>query len=441
MIRWPAFIAEVASEEFRPKLAGGIVTGYGTVLALLGVTVAADVGGILPGGPWAYVLVGAKVATNTLALAAWRWRWWLVELSALNILADVVVMTGAVYFTGGILSPLVSLYFIEVAVMALLTNVGLTATVVLGCFVFYATMAVAVHVGALPAVPPLVPGPDSVTTAHVVVLVLVMGVSTFAPGLYVATMVGRLRDNERALAARARELVEAGRTRSEFTANVTHELRTPLHGILGMGELLLEGVYDPLTPRQAEATTTIRKSATDLLELIDSLLVLARAEALRHEVTLSAVDAREVVQGVAETGRRVVGARDLEIRSELASELPLLRTDRQQLEQILVNLVANAIKFTADGGRVTIAAARERGHVVLSVSDTGRGIAEADLGRIFEPYVQVDGSAVREHGGAGIGLAVVRTLAGLLQIDVCVESRLGDGSTFTLRVPAVPADE
>lgn len=436
MIRWPSFIAEVASDEFRPKLAGGIGTGYATAFALLGVTIAADVGGILPGRGWAYALVGAKLLTNTLAFAAWRWRWLLVELSALNIIADVLVMTGAVYFTGGVLSPLVSLYFIEVAVMALLTNVGLTATVVLGCFVSYATMAVLVHTGALAPVPPLVSGLSEVTTTHVAVLVLVMGVSTFAPGLYVAIMVSRLRESERALERRADELVEAGRTRSEFTANVTHELRTPLHGILGMGELLLEGVYDPLTPRQADATTTIRKSATELLELIDSLLVLARAETLGHEVSLTEVEVAEIVRRVADRGRQVIGARALEIRTEVPEQLPRVRTDAQRLEQILLNLVANAIKFTADGGLVTVGARRDASDVLLTVRDTGRGIEASDLGRIFDPYVQVDGSAIREHGGAGIGLAVVRTLSRLLGIEVGVESRLGEGSTFTLRVPA-----
>lgn len=437
-LRYPAYVAEVGTEEFRPKLVAGVFTGYGTAISLLAIGLVARHLEVLPGGDSVFVLIAIKLTTNTLAFAAWRSRKLVVELSALNIFADVVVLTGAVYYTGGILSPLVSLYFIEVAVMALLTNVGLTMTVVLGCFLSYAAMVLMVHTGLLPVTEPLAHDASEVGTALVVIALAVFAISTFAPGVYVALIVDQLRRNERALAARAAELVEAGRTKSEFTANITHELRTPLHGILGMGELLEEQVYGPMTTEQLEAVKTMRSSANGLLELIDSLLVLARAEALRLEVSVGPVDLAEVVSSVVATGRMVVGNRALDLGVSLPTELPTVRTDRQKLVQILVNVLANAIKFTPDEGSVQVEAVVEERGVRIAVKDTGRGIPETQLATIFQPYVQGDGSPIREHGGAGIGLSVVRTLSDLLGIELVVESKVGSGSTFTLHVPLEP---
>jgi signal transduction histidine kinase len=426
---------EVSSEEFRPKLLAGIFTGYTTAVLLLVLVIVARAFDVLPGGAWPFALVGIKLGTNTLAAISWRMRKGVLAVSALNIAADVLVMTSAIYFTGGVLSPLVAIYFVEVAVMALLTNVGLTITTVVGCFAMYAAMAVMVHTGVLATIPPLVSAPEDVTTPMLATLLAFMALVTFAPGIYVALIVEQLRKSEKKLAARADELVEAGRAKSEFTANITHELRTPLHGILGLGELLEDGVYGPMSQRQIDAIRTMRGSATGLLGLIDSLLVLARAEALRLEVSEAPVDVGEVVSSVVATGQMLVGRRTLDVAAEIGKDLPVVHTDRQKLVQILVNLLANAIKFTPDDGSVRIEAAAEESGIRIAVRDTGRGIPKHELARIFEPYHQVDGSPVREHGGAGIGLSVVRTLADRLHIGVAVESELGHGCTFTLTIP------
>lgn len=427
---------EVASEAFRPRLLGGIVTGYTTALLLWALVAAASSLGVIPHAGWAYGLVAAKLATNTLAAIAWRARRLVTPLSALNITADVLVMTGAIYFTGGVASPLVAIYFVEVAVMALLTNVGLTLTTTLGCFVMYAGMAALTAYGALPQMPLLVPSTDAIPLPAVVTMVGFVGIVTIGPAAYVAIIVDRLRKNERALARRADELVEASRAKSEFTANITHELRTPIHAILGLGELLDDGIYGPMTDKQRDAVRSVRQSATSLLELIDSLLVLARAEALRLEVSPAPVDVGEVISSVVATGKMLVGTRALEVRADIQGELPPVTTDRRKLVQILVNLLANAVKFTPDEGRVSVEARAEPRGVRISVRDTGRGIPKEALGRIFEPYVQVDGSPIREHGGAGIGLSVVRTLADVLGIELGVESEPGRGSTFSLLLPS-----
>lgn len=426
---------EVPTEAFRPQLLGGIFTGYATAFLLFALVGFADAFDVIPNTGWAYVLIATKVTTNTLAMLAWRARKLVTPLSALNISADVLLMTGAIYFTGGVMSPLVAIYFVEVAVMALLTNVGLTLTTTIGCFVFYAAMAILTARGVFPQTRPFIASTDDVTTAAVTMMIGFVGIVTIGPAAYVAIIVDRLRKNERALARRAHDLVEASRAKSEFTANITHELRTPLHGILGLGELLEDGLYGPTTDKQRKAIADIRQSAGSLLELIDSLLVLARAEALRLEVSRAEVDLGEVITSVVATGKMLVGARELDVHADIQGELPAVTTDRRKLVQILVNLLANAIKFTPDDGHVSIEACAIEKGVRIAVRDTGRGIPAEALPRIFEPYFQVDGSPVREHGGAGIGLSVVRTLANVLQIAVDVHSEPGRGSTFTLTVP------
>jgi signal transduction histidine kinase len=218
--------------------------------------------------------------------------------------------------------------------------------------------------------------------------------------------------------------------------NVTHELRTPLHGILGLSDLLREGIYGPVTERQKESLAGIDLSAKNLLELIDSLLLLARAEAAQIELAVAPVAIGEVVDRVAATGRWMRGRKELTIEVAVGGDLPVVDTDRGKLVQILVNLLANAIKFTPEGGRVAIAARRAGEGVEVLVSDTGIGIPERELGRIFEAFHQVDGSSSRAYGGVGIGLSLVRTLACMLGGEITVESVEGKGSTFTVRLPA-----
>lgn len=430
---YPPSLAEVGSEAFRPKLETGVFTGYATVVTLLAIAVAAHHFALIERLDWALALVATKFVTNTLAWLALSRRRAVIEASTINIAADVILMTGAVYFTGGAFSPLVSLYFVEVAVMALLTNVGLTVATVLGAFTTYVAMVTLVATGVLARTASVVPAQP--TTAHVVVIVAFVGGVLFAPGLYVAIIVQRLRDRERALEARAQELVDASRAKSEFTANITHELRTPLHGILGMGELIEDEIYGPVTDKQRDAIRAIRSSAAGLLELIDSLLVLARDESLGLEVHKSTFDLNEVLSAITATARMLAGSRELSIELSLCDNEPhVVETDRKKLVQILVNLVANAVKFTGDRGAVRVALRREERSWIIAIEDNGRGIAPSMLTKIFEPYVQEDGSAVRAHGGAGLGLAVVKKLSDLLGMQVSVESSLGDGSVFSLRI-------
>jgi signal transduction histidine kinase len=435
-LRYPGFVAEMGHAAGRAKIQAGIYTGYATVVAYGALAWYATQAGVLPRSRGFAALVGAKVVTNTLSWAALRARLFHLEFATLNITADLLVMTGAVYLTGGPNSPLLPIYFIEAAIMALLTNVALTVVTITASVILFAGMCVLIQQGVLALHPTPWERVGSLTPAFLVVIVVGFALSMLAPGAYVAIIVQRLREKEAALEERARDLVEAAREKSQFMANVTHELRTPIHGILGLSELLGQGVYGPVAAPQVEGLRGIERSARNLLELIDALLLFARAEVAELDVVVVPVAPGEVVASVVETARWLRGSKALELDVTVAPELPVLHTDRRRLAHLLLNLIANAIKFTPEGGRVSVVARRDGDGVALSVADTGIGIPSSHRGRIFEPFHQVDGSTSRGYGGIGLGLALVQRLATTLEATVSVESAVGEGSTFTVRLPA-----
>jgi signal transduction histidine kinase len=437
----PAFVAEMGREEFRAKIQAGIYTGYGTAISFGLLAWYSAENGLIPRSPGFTGLVVAKLVTNTLSWISLRARVLHLPFAALNITADLLVMTGTVYLTGGPASPLLPIYFIEAAVMALLTNVGLTVVTITTSFLLFATMSALIRAGVLPLLPTPYERIGGLTTPYVICVVVAFGMSLLAPGAYIALIVQQLRAKEAALEERARELVEAAREKSQFMVNVTHELRTPIHGILGLSDLLREGIYGPVTERQQESLGGIDQSARNLLELIDGLLLLARAEAAKLELTVGPVVVEEIVDRVASTARQMRGRKELTLDVAVARDLPVLQTDRGKLAQVLLNLVANAIKFTPPGGRITVEARRAGPDVELVVRDTGIGIPEAEVDRIFEPFHQVDGSTSRAYGGAGLGLALVRTLVQRLDGRISVESAEGVGSTFTLLLPVSIASD
>jgi signal transduction histidine kinase len=244
-----------------------------------------------------------------------------------------------------------------------------------------------------------------------------------------------LRQKERALEQRNSELVEAGKQKSQFMANITHELRTPIHGICGLSDLVETGVYGPVSAKQKEAHQTIKRSARSLLQLIDDLLELARADVGKLRYVPSEVDLGEVLRAVVSSVRWMQPAGERTVDVEIEDGLPGLLTDRGKLTQIVINLLANAVKFSPDGGRIALRARRAGESVEIAVADEGVGIPEDELQRIFEPFHQVDGSAERQVGGAGLGLAIVRRLADVMGGEVGVTSAPGKGSTFRVLLP------
>jgi signal transduction histidine kinase len=245
----------------------------------------------------------------------------------------------------------------------------------------------------------------------------------------------RLREQNHELEVRYREAEEARRMKSEFLANVSHELRTPLTAILGFTHLL--GEPDAQVDRGA-ALGRIEGAATSLLALINDLLDLARlrdgAAPLERESCDAALLARAALLAHAEP------APGVEVRSSLPEEPLPVHTDPVQVVKILEAMLSNAVKFTA-AGSVELHLREEEGSVVWEVRDTGIGIPADELDAIFEEFRQIDGSASRRYGGAGIGLSLARGLARHLGGDLTVRSEPGRGSTFTLQLPVRAPEE
>jgi PAS domain S-box-containing protein len=238
------------------------------------------------------------------------------------------------------------------------------------------------------------------------------------------------REAERARA----EAESANRSKSEFLATMSHELRTPLNAIDGYAELIELGVHGPVTPAQAEALLRIRRSQKHLLGLINEVLNYARLETGAVRYDLAVVDVEGAIAEVESLVLPQVHARSLVLETETG---PLSAfADDEKLRQILVNLLSNAIKFTDPGGRVGISARRRDARVEIEVRDSGIGIAPDKLEAIFEPFVQVGRALNNPSEGTGLGLAISRDLARAMGGDLTVRSAPGEGSTFTLVLPA-----
>jgi len=252
------------------------------------------------------------------------------------------------------------------------------------------------------------------------------------------------KDREaRALAQVNAELRRLDELKSEFLAMVSHELRTPLTAIVGYSRLLLRQAHGTLTPKQIEYQEAIFRGAQRLNDLINDLLDVSRLEAGRIELTPRSLDLRQVVGQVGTVVTAAAQARRIHIRTVLPPDLPSVQADASRLQQILVNLVGNAVKFSTPGGEIRILAGRQREQVWVAVEDDGVGIAKDELGRIWDPFYQVEAPMRRRHGGSGLGLAIVRRLVELHGGVVRVESEgEGRGSrfTFTLPVATLPAD-
>jgi len=231
-------------------------------------------------------------------------------------------------------------------------------------------------------------------------------------------------------------LIEANRHKSVFLANMSHELRTPLNAIIGFSELLTDarqGQFDEATRKRFQSQ--ILTSGKHLLGLINDILDLSKVEAGQMELRTQTVSVTEVVDQVAKTVEPLVRKKNIELEANVAHAGDIL-ADAGKLKQMLLNLVSNAIKFTPEGGKVTIAALRDAESIEISVTDTGIGIAEADQGQIFQEFHQIDQGPGRKHEGTGLGLALTRRFAILHGGDVRVHSRPNQGSVFTLVLPA-----
>ena len=236
-----------------------------------------------------------------------------------------------------------------------------------------------------------------------------------------------------------RDAEAATRAKGQFLAVMSHELRTPINAILGYSELMEMGVHGPVTPAQREAMTRVRRSGQHLLALVNNVLNLERAEVSGIETELIALNVGQLLEDADALTRPQAEAKGITLTVDVPPPNERALGEREKAGQVLVNLLSNAVKFTAPGGRILLTYDLDDETTYFRVTDSGAGIPEDALERIFEPFVQLDGGLTRAAEGAGLGLAISRRLARLMGGDLTVDSVLGQGSTFTLSLVRVPA--
>jgi signal transduction histidine kinase len=255
----------------------------------------------------------------------------------------------------------------------------------------------------------------------------------------VASWAAVAMDNAWLLEAERRARAEAeraNRVKSDFLAVMSHELRTPLNAIIGYAGLLEAGVPEPIPAHARPKVDRINFSAKHLLELIDEILTFARLDAGEERAVNDTVDVQEMLSGMEAMIEPLALAKGIDFQC-VASDPVTFTSDAKKIRQVLINLLTNAVKFTAEG-HVRLEAERDADDVVFSVSDTGPGIPPEARAKIFDAFWQVENDATRRVGGTGLGLSVARRLARLLGGDIEVESAIGEGSTFRLRLPIEP---
>jgi len=230
------------------------------------------------------------------------------------------------------------------------------------------------------------------------------------------------------------EAMAAGK--STFLASMSHELRTPLNAIMGFSDIMRNGLFGELSGRYAEYADLIHESGAHLLDLINDVLDMSKIEARRYELIIETFDAREPVSGALRIMRVQADAAGIALRASLPAQAVQVDADKRALKQIVLNLLSNALKFTPEGGSVTLTLAYRNEVLELSVADTGVGIAPEDLERLGKPYEQA-GDAGSKVKGTGLGLSLVRSFAELHGGDMTIESTLGDGTAVTLHMPVV----
>ena len=242
------------------------------------------------------------------------------------------------------------------------------------------------------------------------------------------------REAARELTTLNEKLKRASMAKSEFLASMSHELRTPMNAILGFTELMLDGIYGEIPPSLKGPLTDVQANGRHLLRLINEVLDLSKIEAGRMELSLGEYSARDVVETVTASLRSLAAEKGLEFVAWVQEDIPPAVGDAKRLTQCLMNLVGNALKFTKEG-RVEVGVEMKGGALLYRVSDTGIGIPQDQIGRLFEQFHQLDPTVAHEFGGTGLGLSITKKFVELHGGRVWAESQVGEGSTFFFSVP------
>jgi PAS domain S-box-containing protein len=250
----------------------------------------------------------------------------------------------------------------------------------------------------------------------------------------------QLLANQKELIEKSREVARANQLKSEFLANMSHELRTPLNVIIGFSQLMLDGIPGEINNDQRQCLTDSLESSQRLLDLINDVLDISKIESGRVEFKEGDIDLTEVLEALTRTIMPILTPREQSLGIEAEPGLPPIRADRVRLEQVLLNLLENASKFTPNGGRLKIKVGRDGEWCRFSVIDNGIGIKKEDQERLFEPFCRLDNPLARERGGTGLGLALARQIVQRFGGQIWVESEYGRGSRFNFTIPLAERD-
>jgi len=250
------------------------------------------------------------------------------------------------------------------------------------------------------------------------------------------------KDLEKEVGERTKELIvinkhleKASRAKSEFLANMSHELRTPLNSIIGFAELLQLEKFGQLTEKQARYVNNILTSGRHLLGLINDILDLSKVESGKMELVLSECSFPELIESIKIILKELAFKKNITIESHIAPKVSVINADEKKVKQIMYNLLSNAIKFTPDGGKVDVKADIKDEELRVSVADTGIGIKQEDMDKLFKTFQQIDSEYTQKYGGTGLGLSLTKKLVELHGGKIWAESELGKGSTFTFTIP------
>jgi len=379
-------------------------------------------------GPTMAVLVGFTLLYNgalTLALSrgvAFR------QIGYLTAAMDIAIETAGIYLVGGSESPFYPIYFLNIIGSA--NRYGLSGAV-------YSTVMVGIAYTALLLFDPTPPwAPGGAGVPFIVLRLLFIALVGVFSGRLGANEARQRLANQRLIAnlrQAYQELQELDQRKSEFIQNISHELRTPLALILGYTKMLISGQLGNVSHEQAHALAVVDRRAESLTRLVNDILYFQEVATLPlrpGEVALGAL-----AEACASTVRQRAEKQGVSIHVEVAENTPPAWGDAEQLQRVLHILLDNAIKFSPDGGPVTIEVREQAGELLVAVQDSGVGIPREKLSKIFERFYQVDGSSRRRFGGVGLGLAIARNIVENHGGRIWVESTVGQGSTFYFTVP------